>query len=107
MATPQGISFSTGENAMTQAYVRFLGKTIESLVVEFDQGKFKKFLSSGSAIPKAMRQYRKVSSETRSRISLEITSKVARSTAHSASGATSEEVLKTSHVVHAARVNVS
>ena len=51
-----------------------------------------------------MWQYRKVSLETRSRISLEITPKVARTTAHSASGATSKEVMKTSR---AARVNVS
>jgi len=31
---------------------------------------------------------------------------VARTTAHSASGATSEKVLKTSHAAYAARVNV-
>ena len=39
-------------------------------------------------------------------ISSEITPKVARATAHNASGATSEEVLKTSRIAHAARVNV-
>jgi len=38
---------------------------------------------------------------------LEINSKEARTTAYNASGATSEEVLKTSRVAHAARVNVS
>jgi len=40
MATPLGTSFSTDENAMAQADVQLLGKTVESLVVEFDQGKF-------------------------------------------------------------------
>jgi len=54
-----------------------------------------------------MQQYRKVSSETHSQIFSEITSKVARTTAHSTSGVTLEEVLKTFHVAHAARVNVS
>jgi len=54
-----------------------------------------------------MRQYRKVCSETRSRISSEITLKVALITAHNASITTSEEVLKISRAAHAARVNVS
>ena len=65
MATPLENSFSTDENAVAQANVRLLGKTVESLVIEFDQGKFEEFLSSGSASPKAMR-YCTVSSETRS-----------------------------------------
>jgi len=105
--TPLGTSFSTDENAMAQADVRLLRKTVESLVVEFDLEKFEEFLSSGSASPKAMRQYHKVSSETRCRISSEITLEVARTTTHNAKGATSEEVLKTSRAAHVARVNVS
>ena len=107
MVTPLGISFSTDENAVTQADVRLLRKTVESLVVEFDQEKFKEFLFLGSAIPKAMRQYRKVSSETFSRIFSEITPKVAHTTAHNANGSTLEEVLKASRAVYAARVNIS
>jgi len=107
MATLLGTAFSNDENAVVQADVQLLGKTVEYLVVEFDQGKFEKFLSSGSASPKIMRQYRKVSSETRSRIALEITPKVAHTTNHSASGTTSNEVLKTSNAAHAARVNIS
>ena len=107
MATPLGNSFSTDENVMAQADVQLLRKTVESLVVEFDKEKFEEFFFSGSASSKAMRRYRKVSSETRSRISSEITPKVAYTTAHSASDATSEEVLKTSRVAHAARVNIS
>jgi len=55
MASLLGTSFTTDENAMAQADVWLLGKTVASLVVEFDQGKFEKFLSSGSASPKAMR----------------------------------------------------
>jgi len=76
MAISLGTAFSTDENAVTQADVQLLGKTVESFVVEFDQGKFGEFLSSGSASPKAMQQYHKVSSETRSRISSGITPKV-------------------------------
>ena len=51
MATLLGTSFFTDENVMVQADVQILGKTVESLVVEFDQGKFKKFLFSGYASP--------------------------------------------------------
>ena len=81
---------------MVQADVQLLKKTVESLVIEFDQEKFEEFLSSGSTNSKAMRQYRKVSSETRSRISSKITPEMARTTAHHAKGATSKEVLKIS-----------
>jgi len=52
------------------------------------------FLPVCSASPKAMRQYRTVSSETRSLISSEISPKVARITAYNASGAALNEVLK-------------
>jgi len=61
MATLLGTTFSTDENVVAQADFWFLRKMVESLVVEFDQENFEKFLSSGSASPKAMRQYRKVS----------------------------------------------
>jgi len=54
-----------------------------------------------------MWQYRKVSSETRSRISSEITLEVACTTPYNAKGATSEEILKASRAAHATRVNVS
>ena len=54
-----------------------------------------------------MRQYCKVSSDTRSRISSKITPKVALTTAHNTNGATSKEVLKISRVAYAACVNVS
>jgi len=107
MVTPLGKSFSTNENVVAQADVRLLGKTVESFVVEFDQEKFEEFLSSGSARPKAMWKYHKIFYETRFRISLEITPEVARTTAHNAKGATSEEVPKTSCVAHVACVNIS
>ena len=107
MATPLGKTFSTDENIVAQTDVQPLEKTIESFVVEFDQGKFKEFLSSGSTSLKAMWQYRKVSLETYSRISSEISSKVARTIAHNASGATSQEVLKPFRAARAARVNIS
>ena len=87
---------------MTQADVQLLGKTEESFFIEFDQGKFEEFLSSGSDQSQGNAAIPQVSSETRSRISSKITPKVARTTAHSASGTTSEEVLKTSHAAHAA-----
>ena len=102
MAAPLGTSFSTDENVVVQAGFRLLGKMVRSLIIEFDQEKFEEFLSSGSASPKAMRQYRKISSETCSQISLKIISEVAHTTAHNAKGTTSKEVLKTSRAAHAA-----
>ena len=107
MATLLGTSFSTDENVVAQADVQLLEKTVESLVVEFDQGKFEEFLSSSSASPKTMRQYRKVSYGTHSRRSLKISPKVARTSAHSASSTTYDEILKTSRAAHIACINVS
>jgi len=40
-----GTFFSTDENVVAQTDVRLLRKTVESLVVEFDQGKFDESLS--------------------------------------------------------------
>ena len=45
---------------VAQGDVIYKGKTVESLVVEFDQAKYEEFLSSGSKSPKA-RAYRRVS----------------------------------------------
>ena len=92
---------------MAQAAVQLLRKTVEFLIVEFDQGKFEEFLSSGFVSPKTMWQYRKVYSRTRSRISSEISPKVARTYAHSASSATSNEILNTSRAAYAVHANVS
>ena len=55
MATLLGKYFSTDENVVAKADVQLLEKTVESLVIEFDQEKFEEFLFSGSASPKAMR----------------------------------------------------
>ena len=44
MATPLGTTFSTEEQVMTQGDVTFMGKTVESLVVKFDQAKYEEFL---------------------------------------------------------------
>jgi len=103
MATLLGTSFSTDEKAVAQPDVQLLGKMVESLVVEFDQRKFKEFFFSGSTSPKIMRQYCKVSS----RISSEIFPRVACTSAYSTSGATFNEALKISRVTHATRVNIS
>jgi len=54
MATP-GTSFSTDENVVAQADVQLLRKTVESLIIIFDQEKFKESLSSGSASSKIIR----------------------------------------------------
>jgi len=107
MVTPLGTAFSIDEKAMSQADVQLLEKTLESLVIEFNQGKFEEFLSSGSASPKTMRQYRKASFTTRSRVSSKISPRVVRTSTYSASGASSNEVLKTSLATFAARVNIS
>ena len=60
MTTPLGNTFSTDEQVVAQGDVIYMGKTVESLVVEFDQAKYEEFLSSGSKSPKA-RAYRRVS----------------------------------------------
>ena len=66
MATPLGNTFSTNEQVVAQGDVTYMGKMVESLIVEFDQAKYEEFLSSGSKSPRVVRQYRKVSSEVRS-----------------------------------------
>ena len=58
MATPLGITFSTDEQVVAQGDVTYMGKTVESLVVEFDQAKYKEFLSFGSKTPR-VRRYRR------------------------------------------------
>ena len=63
MATPLGTTFVTDEQIVTQGDVLYKGKTVESLVVEFDQAKYEEFLSSGSKSSKA-RAYRRVSTGT-------------------------------------------
>ena len=71
MATPLGTTFSTDEQVVVQGDVTCMGKTVESLVVEFNQAKYEEFLSSGSKSPKA-RVYRKVSSGICSQVCSEI-----------------------------------
>ena len=73
MATPLGTSFSIDEQVVVQGDVTYMGKMVESLIVEFDQAKYEEFLSFGSKSPRA-RQYRKVSSGTCSQVRSEIPS---------------------------------
>ena len=56
---------------MAQGNVSFKGKTVESLVVKFDQVKYEKFLFSGCKNPRVAQQYHRVSLEIRSQVSLE------------------------------------
>ena len=95
MATPLGTTFSTDEQIVAQGDVTYMGKTVESLVVEFDQVKYEEFLSSGSKSPKA-RQYRKVSLGTCSRVRSEIPS-----------DATGKKDVVANRIIRNARVNVS
>ena len=60
MVTPLGTTFVTDEQVVAQGDVIYKGKSVESLVVEFDQAKYEEFLSSGSKNQKA-RAYRRVS----------------------------------------------
>jgi len=60
MTTPLETTFVTDEQVVAQGDVIYKAKTVESLVVEFDQAKYEEFLSSGSKSPKA-RAYRRVS----------------------------------------------
>ena len=75
MATPLGTTFSTDEQIVAQGDITYMGKMVESLIVEFDQAKYEEFLSSSSKSPRA-RQYRKVFSKTRSQVRSEIPSDV-------------------------------
>jgi len=77
MATPLGTTFSTDEQVMAQGDVNFMGKTVESLVIEFDLVKHEEFLSFGSKSPRVARQYRKVSLEICSQVSLKTSPKMA------------------------------
>jgi len=43
-----GTTFSTDEQVVAQGDVTFMEKTVESLVVKFDQAKYEEFLSFGS-----------------------------------------------------------
>ena len=85
-----GNVFSSDEKAVAQARLKLPGSTVESLVVELDQEKFEKLLSSGSISPK-------VSSETYYQVSLETSQREAHTLLDKASGSTSLEVLTTSH----------
>ena len=76
MATPLGTTFSTDEQIVSQGDVTFMEKTVESLVVEFDQAKYEEFLSSSSKSPRT-RQYRKVSSEICSQVPSKASPKMA------------------------------
>ena len=62
MATPLGTNFTTEDEVVAQADLKLLGSEVESLVVEFDQKKYEKLLSTGSISPKSLRRLRQVSS---------------------------------------------
>jgi len=70
MATPLGMIYYTDEEMVAQSDTELLGSMVESLVVEFDQERYEKFLSAGSVSPKATRRFRKVSQETPLSLSL-------------------------------------
>ena len=80
---------------MAQGDVTYMGKMVESLIVEFDQAKYEEFLSSGSKSPRAQ-QYRKVSSGTSSQVRSEIPS-----------DATNKKSAMANHITRNTRVNVS
>ena len=72
MATPLGTIYYTDEEMVAQSDTELLGSMVESLVVEFDQERYEKFLSAGSVSPKATRRFRKVSQETPISLSLSL-----------------------------------
>jgi len=73
MATPLGTTFSTDEQVVAQGDVTYIGKMVESLVMEFNQVKYEEFFSSGSKSPR-VRRCRKVSLGTHSQVRSEIPS---------------------------------
>ena len=70
MATPLGNIYYTDEEMVAQSDTELLESIVESLVVEFDQERYEKFLYAGSVSPKATRRFRKVSQETPLSLSL-------------------------------------
>ena len=62
---------------MAQGDVTFMGKTVESLVVEFDQAQYEEFFSSGSKSLRVAWQYHRVSSEVHSQVLSETSPKMA------------------------------
>ena len=56
MVTSLETTFSTDEQVVTQGDVTYIGKMVESLIVEFDQAKYEEFLSSGSKSPRVVPQ---------------------------------------------------
>ena len=80
-----------------------MGRMVESLVVEFDQAKYKEFLSSGSKSPRA-RQYRKVSSEICSRVSSEASPNVVGAESIMAGHTTRNAYVNVSHETREANV---
>ena len=92
---------------MAQVDVKLIGSTVESIVIEFDQGKLDEFHSLGSKSPKATWLYHRASSETCSQVFSETPPKAVCTIAHNASSVMFSEVLKTSRVAHRARINVS
>ena len=95
MATPLGTTFFTDEQVVAQGDVTYMGKIIESLVMEFDQVKYEEFLSSGSKSPRA-RQYHKVSLRTCSQVRSE-----------TPTDATDKKSITAEHITRDSRVNVS
>ena len=95
MATPLETTFSTDEQVVAQGDVTCMGKMAESLAVEFDQAKYEEFLSFGSKSPRT-RQYRKVSSGTRSQVRSEVPSDT-----------TDKKSAMANHITRNNRVNVS
>ena len=60
MVTLLGTFFSTNEKIMLQHEDQALEATTETLVISFDQEKFKEFLSQGDNSPLSVRKHRKI-----------------------------------------------
>ena len=62
---------------MVQDDVAFMGKMVESLVVEFAQAKYEEFLSSGSKSLRVAQKYHRISLEIHSQVPSETSPKIA------------------------------
>ena len=107
MPTLLGIIFSTDEKFIAYADVKLLGSTVESPVIEFDQEKYEKLLSSGVVSPKALRHYHKVSTETHSQVSSKTSQRRTSLEFSRANGLNSLKALIASRGVGMVRVNAS
>jgi len=104
MVTPLGTVFSIDEQVVAQGDVSFMEKTVESLVVEFNQAKYEEFLSPGSKSPMVARQYCRAYLEIHTQVSSETFPNMACANRAISGRVTSVACINISHETHEANI---